>query len=131
MSGETEDRPSGWTTDTLKEYTDTRLAAQEKAVEAALAAAEKATGKAEEDIKAWRAQANEWRGAMNDREVKFATHADLAGLSARIDAMEKLMDHSTGRSEGVRLTSGVLVSVVTIAVLALGLIVAVANYAAR
>lgn len=47
------------------------LAAQEKAVAAALAAAEKAVSVAEANAEKWRINANEWRGAMDDRERNF------------------------------------------------------------
>ena len=47
------------------------LSAQEKAVSAALAAAEKAVAVAETNAEKWRANANEWRKAMDDREREF------------------------------------------------------------
>lgn len=44
------------------------LISQKEAVAAALVAAEKAVLVAEQNAEKWRAAANEWRGAMNDRE---------------------------------------------------------------
>jgi len=61
-----------WTVQTLKEHFEQRFADQKEAVAAALAAAEKAVGKAEANAEKWRENANEWRGSMMDREVKFA-----------------------------------------------------------
>lgn len=66
----------------LKEYIDRRFDEQEKAVKAALAAAdkgvlsaltsaEKAVDKAESASEKWRAASNEWRAAMGDRERDF------------------------------------------------------------
>lgn len=61
------------------------LAAQEKAVNAALAASEKAVSVAETNAERWRAGANEWRAAMNDRERNFLSKGMgyvVGGLSA-------------------------------------------------
>jgi len=66
----------------LREYVDRRfedqvtavqaaLVAADKAVSAALIAQEKAVLKKEEEVERWRAAANEWRGAMSDRERDF------------------------------------------------------------
>lgn len=77
------DRPSS-----LREYVDVRFASQEKAVDAALisaskavdaalAAAEKAVNKAEANAEKWRDNANEWRGAMGDRERDFLTRREF------------------------------------------------------
>ena len=107
MSGETEKQISGWTVDTLKEYlesinveTDKRneqrflaqqkavqdaLISQEKAVGAALAASEKAVLVAEANAEKWRANANEWRGSMDDREKNFASRIELGALKERMD----------------------------------------------
>lgn len=82
------DDADGWTVVTLKAYFEQRfadyekavsaaLAAAEKAVAAALAAAEKAREQAQADSLAWRNNANEWRGAMEDREAKFVSRNDL------------------------------------------------------
>jgi hypothetical protein len=64
------------------------LAAQEKAVNAALAASEKAVLVAENNAEKWRANANEWRAAMSDRETRFANRGDLEAIKERLDRME-------------------------------------------
>ncbi len=69
------------------------LAAQEKAVNAALAASEKAVLVAENNAEKWRANANEWRGAMGDRERNFAQKSDL-------DALKERMDRDMGEKKG-------------------------------
>jgi len=48
-----------------------RFLAQEKAMEAAFASSEKAIAVAETNSEKWRANANEWRKAMDDRERNF------------------------------------------------------------
>ena len=64
------------------------LAAQEKAVNAALAASEKAVLVAENNAEKWRANANEWRAAMNDREKGFTSSSEFAALKERVDKHE-------------------------------------------
>lgn len=54
-----------------------RFGDSEKAVRAALEAAEKAITKAEIENQRWREAANEWRGAMSDRERDFLTRKEF------------------------------------------------------
>ena len=63
---------NGWTVDTLYAHFTALLEAQDKAVKAALASAEKAVDRAEINAEKWRQNANEWRAAMTDRERNFA-----------------------------------------------------------
>jgi hypothetical protein len=86
------------------------LAAQEKAVNAALAASEKAVLVAENNAEKWRANANEWRGAMGDRERNFAMRSDLEALKERIDRTE-------GGSKGMKDLWGWIVAALTTGVL--------------
>ena len=51
------------------------LAAADKAVTAAMAATSKATSVAETTDDKWRANANEWRQAMDDREKNFLSRS--------------------------------------------------------
>ena len=99
MSGETEQRPSGWTVDTLKEYVEQRFTDQAKAVDAALTAAKQAVEKEERNSEKWRQSANEWRQSMLDREIKFASRneveAELKGLRAEIQSLKET------RAEGI------------------------------
>lgn|ERR1700723_766944 len=59
-----------------KESVDQRFGDQDKAVGAALNAAQVAVDKAEQDRKAWQAQSNEWRGALNDRSSEYLTRRE-------------------------------------------------------
>lgn len=110
----------GWTFSTLREYllrvvsdlalrqselakaqemaVQSALVAQEKAVSAALAAADKAVAKAEIGAREWQASANEWRGAMSDRERQFVTRKELwsylvgtAGITTALIAIFELL----------------------------------------
>jgi hypothetical protein len=105
--------PENWTVLTLKQHFDQRLldqdkavqaalAAAEKAVAAALAAAEKAREQAENNSEKWRQNANEWREAMNDREVKFAMKPEVEGefrsIRMEISGLKQSRDVGVGRS---------------------------------
>ena len=84
------------------------LAAQEKAVNAALAASEKAVAVAENNAEKWRANANEWRAAMTDREGKFAMKSEFEALKERLDRFE-------GRGHGMSAMWGYIVAGATLA----------------
>ena len=77
-----------------------------KAVSAALAAAALAVDKAEDNAARWRESANEWRGAMDDRERTFLHREEATirfdQLSKDIDALASSRDVSSGRASGMR-----------------------------
>lgn len=66
-----------WTIETLKEYFEKILTEKDKAINIALAAAKEAVQVAEANAEKWRNQANEWRGAMSDREKNFITRREV------------------------------------------------------
>jgi hypothetical protein len=87
---------------TLKEYVDRRFDDQEKAVQAALmaadkgvsaalASAEKAVDKAESSSEKWRASANEWRAAMGDREREFLSRKEFYSIVVTAVAVVSLI----------------------------------------
>lgn len=61
----------------LREHIEALREADKVAISAALAAAKEAVLKKEEEVERWRANANEWRGAMNDRERDFLTRREF------------------------------------------------------
>jgi chemotaxis protein histidine kinase CheA len=77
------------------------LASAQKAVDAALAAQDAAVSKAEKQDELWRASANEWRSAMNDRETKFATQEMLTGLEQRVRENTDRLRTIEARKEGM------------------------------
>lgn len=94
---------SGWTLETLKVLMDERdrrygevSSAKEKAVEIALANAEKSVLVSERSAEKWRDNANEWRQAMTDRERNFLPRnigyiiGALAALAALVPFLERL-----------------------------------------
>jgi len=111
---------------TLREYVDVRFESHEKAVDAALAAADKATSKAEMNAEKWREAANEWRGAMSDRDRELPSRREvdtgLAALDARIVILETAGNRSAGRTEGISVSTGMVTGLLG-AVLAIVLIV--------
>jgi hypothetical protein len=105
-----------WTTENLKEHFEGLRKADKDAIDAALVAADKynaaqllsqqrAVEKAENESKEWRNNANEWRGAMSDREKNFATKADVITLKERADLEQ-------GKSHGLSQGWGIIIGVV-------------------
>ena len=87
---------------------------QEKAVASALAAAEKAVYVAEQNAEKWRTNANEWRGAMDDRESRFVQKEHLnpmmGGLQKEVDELKTFVNQSMGKSMGYDKFWGYLVA---------------------
>ncbi len=85
------DRRYGADSEASKQAVKDALVAQEKAVNAALAAADKAVTAAEVNAEKWRGQANEWRGAMNDRErdlmPRLEAQQRFTSIEEKIDAL--------------------------------------------
>jgi hypothetical protein len=79
------------------------LAAQEKAVAAALEASDKAITKAEANAEKWRENANEWRGAMSDRDRALPSRREVeqvtTSLSDRLGVVESERGHYVTREE--------------------------------
>ncbi len=61
----------------IKEYFEKILAEKDKAINIALAAAKEAVTVAEKSAEKWRDAANEWRGAMQDRERDFLSRKEF------------------------------------------------------
>jgi hypothetical protein len=146
VSGETDDRPSGWTTDTLHEHLqqqlddsrrllderyatqtkalDAAFAAADKAVQTALLSAEKAVAKAETAAERRFEAVNEFRGQLADQATTFMprTEADV-----RLTAMDEKVSRNTediaslqGRALALAgigaLTGGALVAIISRAI---------------
>ncbi len=92
------------------------LASQEKAVTAALDASDKAISKAETNAEKWRENANEWRGAMSDRDRELPSRREVeqttASLGDRITKIENSVSNTGGRQEGLNAFWGYLVGAV-------------------
>jgi len=163
MSGETKQSISGWTTDTVRALIDERDAryqetftairttiqnlekslaqradAQDHFFKSAMGSMEKAVSVAEANSEKWRAQSNEWRGAMDDRERKFLTldtfHTALANITKDIRELKEAMDRGyglkqvesrldvkEGTSAGVQFSWNLVITIISIAVAILAL----------
>lgn len=66
----------------LKDHFEAILAEKDKAISAALAAQEKAAIVNKDEVQRWRDSANEWRGAMSDRERDFLTRKEFYTMIA-------------------------------------------------
>ena len=79
--------------------------AKEKAISAALAAAEKAVTVAEINSQKWRENANEWRQAMDDREAQFVKADNfgttVANIEKDIKELKGRIDIHDGKGAGV------------------------------
>jgi hypothetical protein len=64
----------------LNSSVDQRFTDQDLSTKTALASAEKAVDKAEASGEKWRENANEWRGAMQDRERNFLTRKEFYAI---------------------------------------------------
>lgn len=84
-----------WNVESLKTYMDERFRSQELSVKDALAASDLAISKAELAVEKRLENTNEWRSAMNDRDVRLLPRAEFAAIlnewsSWRIEREEKL-----------------------------------------
>ncbi len=102
-----------WTILTLKEYFEKILDERDKAIKSALDAAKEAVLVAERNAEKWRANANEWRGAMTDRELDFVRKSEFIEYKASTDKATALqkerVDKGEGRSTGLSQGWGFLV----------------------
>ena len=107
---------SGWTVDSLKAYFDAVLAEKDKALSAALTSAKEAVEKSEDNSQRWREQANEWRGAMTDREKTFMSRAEFEAYRDNTDkllaARKATQDVAQGKEKGLSLGWGVLLGAI-------------------
>lgn len=115
----------------------TAMTAQEKAISAAMAASEKAILKAEAAAEKRSEASNEIRAAMIDQQKNFADKAqtefrfgaldqrleeNLRALAKRLELIDSALGVSGGRAQGVGMTMGAIVQVIT-SVAAIGTII--------
>lgn len=103
---------SEWTVDTLHAHLTAILDERQTAISAALAAAQLAVDTAEKNAEKWRDSANEWRGAMDDREVRFVNRAEndalLKAINDRLTVSETWRAKATGAALVLMLFSGLI-----------------------
>lgn len=128
---------------TLRDYVDTMFAEKEKALQAALTAqkeavsaaldaADKAVTKAEANAEKWRENANEWRGAMSDRDRELPSRREVeslvGGIEARLLVAEKKLERTGGRTDAAEKSD---VKSVQWTIAAVGFVIAVVAIAAN
>ena len=101
-----------------------RYALQEQLAQQRFEAMEQALKLASENLRIWQINANEWRGAMSDRERTFVTCSEYSAnhknLADKVDALESKSDTAAGKAS--------VVAVIATAIPALiGLILGVVN----
>lgn len=128
MSGETEQNISGWTVDTLKEYTEQRFTDQDKAVQAALQAAKEAVIKAETATEKRFEATNEFRGQLADQTATLLPRSEYdsnhKALEDKIDALTDRMNRNDGKSSGLNAGWGYIVGAIGLAATIIGIILA-------
>lgn len=139
MSGETEERPSGWTVDTLRvhlerlineqsKYSDERFRAADKAVEAALLAAEKAVNKAETAAARRFEAVNEFRGQLADQAATLMPRNEaetrINAMSEKLNDLSARVDKSAGAARGGQLAIGYVITAVTVVIAIGGVLIA-------
>ena len=101
-----------------------RFDAQELRYKERFEAQEEANKKVEINATKWMAATNEWRGAMDDREVKFAQKIELVAVADRIIALEKYANETRGRSGGLDASWLYLIQLITIIGVVVSIIIA-------
>jgi len=102
----------------LKEHIEKILAEKDKAINIALAAAKEAVQVAETNSEKWRANANEWREAMTDREKRFVQTSEFEEYKKSVDkalALEKeRSDKKEGKGAGIIQFIGYVLFILTL-----------------
>ncbi len=123
----------------VEERSDLRIDHLKEIVDEAFENAQKAIDKADTATEKRFEGVNEFRAALSDQAAQFITRDALEATADKIetqiqqqrkdiDALARRLDLREGQSVGTRLTTGVLVTVATIAIALVGLIVVLANY---
>jgi len=118
---------------------DERFRHMKEMVETAFENAQTAITKADTATEKRFEGVNEFRAALSDQATQFVTRDAMAALADKIDsqidqqrkdmdAIVRRLDLREGQTQGSRITTGILVTVTTIAVAIVGLVVVVATY---
>lgn len=105
--------------DEKDKYLERVLVEKDKALSAALSTAKEAVAVAEKNAEKWRDNANEWRGAMNDKDKFLMQRAEFAtfkeGYEKAIDELKTRSDKGEGKSEGYAKFLGWIIAAIAIA----------------
>jgi hypothetical protein len=116
-----------YTRDLMKEVDkryEQRFDAQEAATKAALNAAQLAVDKAEANATLWRANANEWRDTMDNKDRLLMTRNEaesrLKGIEKRVDDLETLRDVASGKASQNSVIGAYIVSIIGLIAMIIG-----------
>ena len=133
MSGETKSSISSWTVDTLKEYLECNIAANDRRYTERFNAQEAANKYAQE-------KANEFRGSLDDvgkkqmprteaeALIRSATDrwmSELGSINEKVGMLQARMDRNDGRSTGINAGWLILVAAVGLIATIVGVVLAV------
>jgi len=117
---------------------DERFKSMQDAVDAAFESSQRAIDKTNESLERRFEGVNEFRATLSDQAAHFVTKDSLNSLTDKLqaaidqnrkdlDALEKKFDLREGQEQGSKITTGTLVTVITVSVGVIGLIVVVVN----
>lgn len=95
---------------------DQILSEREKQTNLALEAAQRAINKSEAEAERVRTAANEWRGAMADREKGFVQQASHDLLQGEVDYIRRGIDQSNGRRAAWVASAGIITTLLAIGI---------------
>lgn len=101
---------SEWTPGTLKEYVDKRFESVQVAAE-----------KLERETKENKAQANEWRGAMNDKDERYALKADTERIEGDVKNLQLSEAKLAGKADAKTVIWVTILSLASLAMSAIAL----------
>ena len=98
----------------LKEHFEKILAEKDKAFIAIQAAQHEATQILEANSQLWRASANEWRQAMDNKDKLLATKADLIPINNTLSELKTFKDQSQGKASTTSVYIGYAIALISI-----------------
>lgn len=104
---------SGWTIETLKEHIDQRFNDNDKAVKTALDATEKAANNLASELKQYKAESNEWRGAMNDKDKLLTRTTETERIEADVKKLQLWEAKLSGMATQQDVNRALLVAVIS------------------
>lgn len=112
---------SEWTINTLKEHIDQRFNDNDKAVHAALQSAEKAATNLASELKQYKAESNEWRGAMNDKDKLLTRTTETERIEADVKKLQLWEAQLSGMATQADVNKAYMIAVIS----ALGAIISI------
>lgn len=130
--GQTRDSPSGFTTDTLKAYLDSRLEEADKRYDQRFQAQQKALEKSDAATEKRFESVNEFRNQLRDQNLTFIARSEALSLidsnSKRIDTLSKAISDKEANGQGSAQVWDLLAAGVLLFCTVIGMIVGVGGF---